>query len=44
MIIENMTFEHLSQVLKIENESFTHPWGEESFKSELKKDSSAKRV
>lgn len=44
MIIENMTFEHLSQVLKIENESFTHPWSEESFKSELKKDSSVKIV
>ncbi len=44
MIIENMTKEHLVEVLKIENESFTHPWSEESFKSELEKDSSVKIV
>lgn len=44
MIIKNMTKEHLSQVLFIENESFTHPWSEQSFLAELNKDSSVKIV
>lgn len=37
MIIKKMTHEHLSSVLRIERESFTHPWSEDSFRSELDK-------
>ena len=40
MIIEKMTAEHLSSVMRIERESFTHPWSEESFVSELSKPTS----
>lgn len=40
MIIEKMKKEHLSSVLRIERESFTHPWSEESFLSEFEKESS----
>ena len=35
-----MKNEHLCSVMKIERESFTHPWSEESFLSELSKPSS----
>ncbi len=44
MKILEMTNEHLASVVKIEQNSFTHPWSEESFLSELKKDSSYKFV
>ncbi len=37
MIIEKMNYEHLVEVMRIERESFTHPWSEESFKAELGK-------
>lgn len=37
MIIEKMKDEHLSSVMRIEHESFTHPWSEDSFIAELKK-------
>ena len=37
MIIKKMKEEHLSQVMRIERESFTHPWSEDSFMAELKK-------
>ena len=40
MIIEKMTNEHLPMVMSIERESFTHPWSEESFRSELNKPNS----
>ena len=40
MIIEKMTNEHLPMVMSIERKSFTHPWSEESFLSELSKPSS----
>ena len=40
MIIERMTEEHLCSVMRIERESFTHPWSEESFVSELSKPTS----
>lgn len=40
MIIIEMTNEHISSVLEIERDSFTHPWSESSFLSELNKDSS----
>lgn len=40
MKILKMTKEHLDSVLKIEQNSFTHPWSKESFLSELEKDSS----
>lgn len=40
MIIERMKGEHLNSVMKIERESFTHPWSEESFLSELRKPTS----
>ncbi len=40
MIIEKMTSEHLASVMRIERESFTHPWSEESFLSELNKPTS----
>ena len=40
MIIEKMTAEHLSSVMRIERESFTHPWSEDSFVGELKKPAS----
>lgn len=35
MIITQMQKEHLSAVMKIERDSFTHPWSEHSFVSEL---------
>lgn len=35
MIITQMKKEHLSAVMKIERDSFTHPWSEHSFVSEL---------
>lgn len=40
MIIETMTTEHLSSVMRIERESFTHPWSEDSFRAELGKPAS----
>ncbi len=40
MIIEKMTYEHLHRVLEIEQDSFTHPWNEEAFLSEIKKENS----
>lgn len=40
MIIKKMKNEHLCSVMRIERESFTHPWSEESFLSELSKPSS----
>ena len=39
MISKNMTKEHLCAVLSIERDSFTHPWSEGAFVSELEKDS-----
>ncbi|MBQ8538848.1 MAG: ribosomal protein S18-alanine N-acetyltransferase [Ruminococcus sp.] len=44
MIIENMSAEHLSSVLKIEEESFSNGWSEQSFCDELKKENSYKFV
>lgn len=35
-----MTKQHLSQVLSIERDSFTHPWSEGAFVAELEKSSS----
>lgn len=40
MIIEKMTAEHLLSVMRIERESFTHPWSEDSFAGELRKPAS----
>lgn len=37
MIIREMTKDNLSDVLKIERKSFTHPWSENAFLSELEK-------
>lgn len=44
MIVENMTDLHLSQVVEIEEKSFTHPWSRESFSEELRKPNSFKFV
>ncbi len=44
MIIENMTKEHISSVLRIEEESFSNGWSEHSFLNELQKENSYKFV
>lgn len=35
MLIENMTKEHLPDILKVEQESFSHPWTEKMFLEEF---------
>ncbi|MBR2714817.1 MAG: ribosomal protein S18-alanine N-acetyltransferase [Ruminococcus sp.] len=44
MKIVSMTKEHLEGVLVVENNSFTNPWSEESFLSELEKETSINLV
>ncbi len=40
MIIKNMEEQHLDAVVKIEENSFSHPWSKTSFEDELKKENS----
>lgn len=40
MIITKMNETHLKAVMEIEQNSFSHPWSENSFSDEMKKDSS----
>lgn len=40
MIIKVMEEKHLSGVLSVEQKSFTHPWNENSFLEEIKKENS----
>ncbi len=40
MIIRKMEEQHLDSVVKIEENSFSHPWSKTSFEDELKKDRS----
>lgn len=40
MIIKRMEDQHLDAVLKVEQNSFSHPWSRQSFEEELKKNSS----